>query len=95
MAPGIVLLRGVLAIGAAILAVLAITPIIRDMLNVNAFQDGTSVNGGFPNSGALSAGVGIATLLAIVVLQLLQRVTPQPSSPSRRSWGWATSRSSA
>lgn len=74
MSPGLVLLRALLASGVAILAGLTLTYLVRVTLNLNAFQDTGSV--GFPNSGALSAGICITTLLAVVVLELLLRVTP-------------------
>ena len=67
MSPGMLLLRGLVAAGVAVLAGLAITYLVRVMLNADAFQSAGSVNGaGFPNSGALSAGIAIATLLAVV-----------------------------
>jgi hypothetical protein len=79
MSPGMLLLRGLVAAGVAVLAGLAITYLVRVMLNADAFQSAGSVNGaGFPNSGALSAGIAIATLLAVVVLEMLGRVTPRP-----------------
>jgi hypothetical protein len=79
MAPGIVLLRGLIAAGAAIMAGLSLTYMIRVMINLDAFQNPSAAyTSGFPNSGAVSAGVCIATLLAVAVLQLLQRVTPRP-----------------
>jgi len=78
MSPGLVLVRGLLAAVAGLFAGLAITYMIRVMLNVDAFENSAAINQGFPNSGALSAGVVIATLLAVLVLYLLGRVSPRP-----------------
>jgi len=78
MSPGILLLRALLACAAAVLAALSITLVIRAVLNVDAFQDAGAISEGFPNSGALSVGVITATLLAVLVLQLLLRFSPKP-----------------
>jgi hypothetical protein len=79
MAPGLLALRALLASGVAVMAALAITYVVRATLNANAFESaGTTSGAGAPNSGALSAGVCIATLLAVVVLELLRRVSPRP-----------------
>ncbi|QMU78028.1 hypothetical protein GXW83_22335 [Streptacidiphilus sp. PB12-B1b] len=76
--PALVMTRGLLASGVAVMAGLAITYLVRVMVNVNAFENSDSINSGFPNTGALSAGVCIATLLAVGVLYLLGRVSPRP-----------------
>ncbi|MFC1414726.1 hypothetical protein ACEZCY_36790 [Streptacidiphilus sp. N1-12] len=78
LSPGTVLMRALLASGAALMAGLVLTYLVRQTLNANAFQDAGQVNEGFPNSGALSVGIIVATLLAVAVLYLLPRVTNYP-----------------
>jgi hypothetical protein len=76
--PGAVLVRGLAASAVAIGAAFTITYLVRVLFNANAFEDAGGSGSGFPNSGALSVGVLVATLLAVLVLQLLQRVTDRP-----------------
>ena len=78
LAPGTVLMRALLASFAALMAGLVITFIVRSTLNANAFQNAGQATEGFPNSGALSVGIIVATLLAVAVLYLLPRVTTRP-----------------
>ena len=78
MSPGMLVLRGLLASGAAVLAGLVVTYLVRVTVNANAFENAGSVSEGYANSGALSAGFCIATLLAVLVLHLLQRVSTRP-----------------
>ena len=78
LSPGTVLIRALLASGAALMAGLVLTYIVRSTLNANAFQNAGQATEGFPNSGALSVGIIVATLLAVAVLYLLPRVTTRP-----------------
>jgi len=77
MSPGLVLTRALLACAVAITAGLTITYLARVTLNLDAFQN-PGTTGGFPNSGALTVGIIVATLLAVVVLELLRQVSPRP-----------------
>ena len=78
MSPGILALRVLIALATAIMAGFVITYLVRSMLNLDAFQNAGQSQGGFPNSGALTVGIITATLLAVVVLELLERTVPRP-----------------
>ena len=79
MSPGTLAVRALTACAGAIAAGFVITYLVRSMLNLDAFQDGAQTGGGgFPNSGALTVGVITATLIAVVVLELLERSVPRP-----------------
>ncbi len=79
MSPGTLAVRALAACAGAIAAGFVITYLVRSMLNLDAFQDGAQTGGGgFPNSGALTVGVITATLIAVVVLELLERSVPRP-----------------
>lgn len=69
--------RAVLAGGFAILAAVTITMFLRGMTNLLAFENTTTLDDGVTNLGALCAGVFTATLLAALVLYVLQMRTPR------------------
>ncbi|MGK4582359.1 hypothetical protein [Kitasatospora sp. HPMI-4] len=78
--PGVVWFRALIAAGFAVLAALALTILIRGFLGLDAFESPSAAHeGDDPNTGALSAGVFVATLLAVVVLQVVQRVSERPA----------------
>ncbi len=79
MSPGTLAVRALTACAAAIAAGFVITYLVRSMLNLDAFQNADQTGGGgFPNSGALTVGIITATLIAVVVLELLERSVPRP-----------------
>ena len=78
MSPGTLAVRTLTACAVAIAAGFVITYLVRAMLNLDAFQNAGQNTGGFPNSGALTVGIITAMLIAVVVLELLERALPRP-----------------
>ena len=75
LSPATVCARAVIAGGFAILVTVVITMFVRGLTNLMAFESSRTLDDGVANLGALCAGVFTATLVAALVLYLLQTRT--------------------